>query len=67
MAKAVPAETKPSGNAQEYTIKPGDTLIKLATQFYGAADKWRRIYEANSQTIKNPDYIFVGQKILIPS
>jgi nucleoid-associated protein YgaU len=63
----VPAEAKPSGNAQEYTIKAGDTLTKLATQFYGAGDKWRKIYEANSQTIKNPDYIFVGQKIMIPS
>ncbi len=67
IVKPVVAEVKTSGNAQEYTIKAGDTLIKLATQFYGSGDKWKKIYEANHQAIKNPDYIFIGQKILIPS
>jgi nucleoid-associated protein YgaU len=28
--------------------------------------KWPKIYEANRQTLKNPDYVFVGQKLIIP-
>ena len=52
--------------AQEYIIKAGDTLIKLAEKYYGSPAKWERIYAANKDTIKNPDYIFIGQKISLP-
>jgi NitT/TauT family transport system substrate-binding protein len=68
--KAVPSPAvtaKPVASAQEYTVQVGDTLGKIAARFYGAADKWRKIHEANTPTIKNPNYIYVGQKILIPS
>jgi NitT/TauT family transport system substrate-binding protein len=51
----------------DYTVKVGDTLSELADRFYGKAFKWTRIYEANREVIKNPDYIYVGQKITIPS
>ena len=51
----------------EYTIKAGDTLSHLADRFYGTASKWSKIYEANRDAIKNPDYIYIGQKITIPS
>src|SRR4030095_6076021 len=51
----------------EYTIKAGDTLSHLADRFYGTASKWTRIYEANRDVIKNPDYIYIGQKITVPS
>src|SRR2546428_6594711 len=52
---------------EEYTIKAGDTLSKLAEKYYGAQYKWERIYEANRGNIKNPNYIFIGQKITIPA
>jgi NitT/TauT family transport system substrate-binding protein len=52
--------------AQEYTIKAGDTLMKLAEKHYGSAAKWEKIYAANKDAIKNPNYIFVGQKITLP-
>jgi ABC-type nitrate/sulfonate/bicarbonate transport system substrate-binding protein/LysM repeat protein len=50
----------------DYTIKTGDTLSKLAERYYGAQWKWEKIYAANKETIKNPNYIFVGQKVTIP-
>jgi NitT/TauT family transport system substrate-binding protein len=62
-----PAGAKPPAEAQEYTIQAGDTLSKLAGKFYGAIHNWPKIYEANTRTIKNPNYIFIGQKIFIPS
>ena len=51
---------------QSYTIKAGDTLSRLSERFYNSADKWERIYEANRDTVKNPNYIYVGQKLVIP-
>jgi len=55
---------QPDGGAQ-YTIKAGDSLSKLAQQFYGASWKWGKIYEANKDTVKNPHYIYIGQSITI--
>ena len=47
-------------------VKEGDTLSRLAQRYYGEPLKWTKIYEANKQTIKTPNYIYVGQKIMIP-
>jgi nucleoid-associated protein YgaU len=49
-----------------YVIKAGDTLSKLAKHYYGNAMDYPRIFEANREVIKDPDKIFVGQKIRIP-
>jgi len=64
-AKTVPASS-PKDGSQEYTIQAGDTLSRLAQRHYGDALKWNRIYEANKQSVKNPNYIYIGQKIVIP-
>jgi len=49
-----------------YTVVAGDTLSKIAKQEYGDAAKWKRIYEANKDVIKNPDLIYPGQTFKIP-
>lgn len=49
-----------------YTIVSGDTLSKLAKEYYGDAGAYPRIFEANLEVIKDPDLIYVGQKIRIP-
>ena len=78
VAKQIPASTEKavatSGSAkttkptaQEYTVKLGDTLSKLAERFYNSSYKWERIYEANKDILKNPNYIYIGQKLMIPS
>ena len=51
---------------QSYTVKSGDSLSKIAKQVYGDASAWKRIYEANRDTIKDPDMIHPGQKFTIP-
>ena len=65
-ASGAPAET-PVELPKEYTVRAGDTLSKIAGQFYGSMQKWQKIYQANSETVKNPDYIFIGQKLTIPA
>ena len=70
-----PRATKPrpalrrskSAGSQQYTVKAGDTLSKLAGQFYNATEKWDRIYDANRDQLKNPNYIYIGMKLMIPS
>jgi nucleoid-associated protein YgaU len=49
-----------------YEIQKGDSLSAIAKRQYGDASQWKLIYEANKDTIKNPDLIYPGQNILIP-
>jgi nucleoid-associated protein YgaU len=57
---------EPGQERRTYTVKSGDTLSKIAQREYGDAGDWRRIYEANKDTIKNPDLIYPGQTFIIP-
>jgi nucleoid-associated protein YgaU len=50
-----------------YTVVKGDSLSKIAKSLMGDAQKWRAIYEANKDTIKNPDLIHPGQVLKIPA
>jgi len=56
----------PEEKVEYYTIVSGDTLSKLAKRYYGKAGDYPRIFEANREVIKDPDLIYVGQKIRIP-
>ena len=49
--------------SETYTVESGDTLSKIASH-YGTT--WQAIYEANTDTIDDPDMIQVGQVIRIP-
>ncbi len=50
-----------------YRIQRGDTLSAIALHYYGAASKWKKIHEANRDTIgSNPNMIIAGQTIIIP-
>jgi nucleoid-associated protein YgaU len=50
---------------QSYTVKRGDSLSKIAQSYEGIT--WQEIFEANKNTISNPDLIHPGQVIKIPS
>ena len=52
--------------AEFYTIKSGDSLSKIAKQYYGDAMKYPMLFEANREVIKHPDKIYPGQQIRIP-
>ena len=49
-----------------YTIEKGDTLSKIAKEQLGHASAWKQIFEANRDTIDDPDRIFPGQVIKLP-
>jgi nucleoid-associated protein YgaU len=52
--------------SQFYTVKSGDTLSKIAREFYGSAGKYPVIFEANKPMLTNPDRIYPGQVLRIP-
>lgn len=59
--------SRPEPEAQFYDVKPGDSLSKIAKQFYGDANKYHQIFEANQPMLKDPDEIYPGQKLRIPA
>jgi LysM repeat protein len=50
----------------KYTVKKGDTLGKIAKDFYGEAGKYKQIFQANTGILKNADSIEIGQELVIP-
>ena len=50
-----------------YTVESGDTLSKIAKAYLGDSNRYMDIFKANSETLKNPDMIKVGQKLNIPA
>ncbi len=57
---------EPEVKVEYYVIESGDTLSKIAKQYYGNAMDYPKIFEANREVIKDPDLIYPGQKIRIP-
>lgn len=49
-----------------YTVESGDTLSKIAKRFYGNANDYNKIFEANQDQLDNPDQIRVGQVLKLP-
>jgi nucleoid-associated protein YgaU len=65
-AAAASATAGASGSGRTYKVQPGDTLSKIAKQFYGNANDYNRIFQANQDKLQNPDLIKVGQELVIP-
>lgn len=51
---------------RSYTVQKGDTLSEIAKKYYGDANKWRTIYNANKSKISDPKKLKVGTKLIIP-
>ncbi len=61
---AAPSPTTPDDRL--YTVAEGDTLSKIATKYYNDGSKWNKIFDANKDTLKDPDSLQVGTKLKIP-
>lgn len=64
--KSVPSSPQESSAKRTYTVKKGDTLWKIAKQYYGNGALYTKIYDANTNQIANPNLIYVGQVFVIP-
>ena len=57
---------EPTPQGRFYTVKSGDTLSKIAKEFYGDPMKYGIIFEANKPMLSNPDKIYPDQVLRIP-
>ncbi|MGF1531575.1 MAG: LysM peptidoglycan-binding domain-containing protein [Puniceicoccaceae bacterium] len=74
----VPTPSNPTGPNQPPTVRPspqppgtyrvqsGDSLSSISRNVYGTPARWREIYEANRDILRNPDDLRVGQMLKIP-
>lgn len=53
------------GGGRTYTVKPGDTLSKIAKSELGDANAYMKIFEANRDQLSDPDKIKPGQVLKI--
>ncbi len=57
---------EPANAPQFYTVVRGDNLSKIAKQYYGNANEYMKIFEANKPMLTHPDKIYPGQVLRIP-
>ena len=57
----------PEPEAQFHVVVSGDNLSKIAKKFYGDANKYPVIFEANKPMLSHPDKIYPGQALRIPA
>jgi nucleoid-associated protein YgaU len=47
-------------------VRKDETLSKISYEYYGSAGKWRKIFDANRGTVKDPHVVRPGTKLIIP-
>ena len=58
----------PAGSESQYhDVVSGDTLSAIAKKYYGDANKYNAIFEANKPMLSDPNKIYPGQKLRIPA
>ena len=58
----------PAGTASQFhDVVSGDTLSAISKKYYGDANKYNTIFEANKPMLSHPDKIYPGQKLRIPA
>ena len=65
-ASAAAASAGGGTSGRTYRVQAGDTLSKIAKEFYGNANDYNRIFEANRNRLSDPNKIQVGQELVIP-
>ena len=49
-----------------HIVRKNQTLSAISHQYYGTANKWKKIFDANRDVIKDPNKINTGTKLIIP-
>ena len=60
-------EAPAAAAAQYHDVVSGDTLSAISKKYYGDANKYNAIFEANKPMLTSPDKIYPGQKLRIPA
>ncbi|HUW18512.1 MAG TPA: LysM peptidoglycan-binding domain-containing protein [Sedimentisphaerales bacterium] len=49
-----------------HIVREGDTLLGISEKYYGSPNKWEKIFEANRASLKNPNNLKPGARLIIP-
>ena len=49
-----------------HTVRSGETLSNISYKYYGSANKWQKILNANRKAIKDPRKLRPGTRLIIP-
>jgi nucleoid-associated protein YgaU/TPR repeat protein len=66
VAEPVAPKVEAPAEPRTHTVVAGDSLSRIAKQYYGSASRWTEILEANRSVISNPNALTVGTKLRIP-
>ncbi len=61
------AVSVPENIPSQYTVQKDDTLQKISKKLYGSYGKWTKIYDANKDKIKDPNFLKAGVVLTIPA
>jgi len=70
--QTIPEQKKKTAHAEDisvkvtYKVKPNDSLFNISRKYYGDEAKWHKIYEANKDSMTDPNALYIGQELLIP-
>lgn len=64
--KVEPAPAPAQTAGRTHIVRPGDTLSKLAQQYYNNRARWRDIYAANRGVMKSESDLKAGMQLKIP-
>ena len=56
----------PTTPTRTHTVLEGESLSDISDRYYGTPNRWDKIVRANQSTIKDPDRIYPGMKLVIP-
>ena len=66
----ISSATPPVGSEKSirmHTVLPGQTLTDISKIYYGSNGSWKKIYEANKESLpRGPDTVRAGMKLIIP-
>ena len=65
-SSTAPSTDNNANVGRTYVVVKGDSLSAIAKREYGDAKEWQRIFDANRDTIKDPDLIYPGQTLRLP-
>ena len=57
----------PADESKWHTVVRGDTLSAISKTYYGNANQYMKIFEANKPMLGHPDKIYPGQLLRVPA
>lgn len=66
IASELVTEVPAGAVSSTYTVQKGDSLSRIAKRELGSFDRWREIYNANRDKIKDPNVLTLGSQLVVP-